>query len=84
MNRYVRLGVNIEYAYNVNEKEIDKIVRALDRTFGILDADDNKRNYVIGKSTNKRRLRFIKQKKGSGRVKTEMQEKGTTIIFENV
>ena len=79
-----RLGVNIEYAYNVNEKEIDKIVRALDRTFGILDADDNKRNYVIGKSTNKRRLRFIKQKKGSGRVKTEMQEKGTTIIFENV
>jgi hypothetical protein len=79
-----RLGVNIEYAYNVNEKEIDKIVRALDRTFGILEADDNKRNYVIGKSTNKRRLRFIKQKKGSGRVKTEMQEKGTTIIFENV
>ena len=81
---YHRLGVNIEYAYDVNEKEIDKIVRALDRTFGILEADDNKRNYVIGKSTNKRRLRFIKQKKGSGRVKTEMQEKGTTIIFENV
>jgi len=79
-----RLGVNIEYAYNVNEKEIDKIVRALDRTFGILEANDIKRNYVIGKSTNKRRLRFIKQKKGSGRVKTEMQEKGTTIIFENV
>ena len=79
-----RLGVNIEYAYDVNEKEIDKIVRALDRTFGIFEADDDKRNYVIGKSNNKRRLRFIKQKKGSGRVKTEMQEKATTIIFENV
>ena len=77
-------GVNIDYAYDVNEKEIDKIVRALDRTFGIFEADDDKRNYVIGKSNNKRRLRFIKQKKGSGRVKTEMQEKGTTIIFENV
>ena len=77
-------GVNIEYAYDINEKEIDKIVRALDRTFGIIESDDKKRNYMIGKSSNKKRLRFIKQKKGSGRVKTEMQEKGTTIIFENV
>ena len=77
-------GVNIEYAYDINEKEIDKIVRALDRTFGIIEADDKKRNYMIGKSSNKKRLRFIKQKKGSGRVKTEMQEKGTTIILENV
>ena len=77
-------GVNIEYAYDVNEKEIDKIVRSLDRTFGLFEADDVKRNYVIGKAKNKRILRFIKQKKGSGRVKTEMQEKATTIIFENV
>ena len=77
-------GVNIEYAYDVNEKEIDKIVRSLDRTFGLFEADDVKRNYVIGKAKNKRILRFRKQKKGSGRVKTEIQEKGTTIIFENV
>ena len=77
-------GVNIEYAYDVNEKEIDKIVRSLDRTFGLFEADDVKRNYVIGKAKNKRILRFIKQKKGSGRLKTEMQEKGTTIVFENV
>ena len=77
-------GVNIDYAYDVNEKEIDKIVRALDRTFGIFEADDDKRNYVIGKSSNKKTLRFRKQKRGSGRVKTEVQERGTTIVFENV
>ena len=77
-------GVNIEYAYDVNEKEIDKIVRSLDRTFGLFEADDVKRNYVIGKAKNKRILRFRKQKKGSGRVKTEVQERGTTIVFENV
>ena len=54
-------------------------------TFGILEADKDKRAYTIGnKPATKRRLRFIKQKKGSGRVKTEMQEKGTTIVFENV
>ena len=50
-------GVNIEYAYDVNEKEIDKIVRSLDRTFGLFEADDVKRNYVIGKAKNKRILR---------------------------
>ena len=47
-----RLGVNIEYAYDVNEKEIDKIVRALDRTFGMFEADDDKINYVkVDKTT---------------------------------
>ena len=78
------LGVNIDYAYDVNEKEIDKIVRAVDRTFGIFESDEDKKLYMVGKSTNKKRLRFIKQKKGSGRIKTAIQEKGTTIIFENV
>ena len=80
-----RLGINVEYAYDVDEKKIDSIVRSLSTTFGILEADKDKRAYTIGnKPATKRRLRFIKQKKGSGRVKTEMQEKGTTIVFENV
>ena len=80
-----RLGINVEYAYDVDEKKIDSIVRSLSTTFGILEADKDKRVYTIGnKPATKRRLRFIKQKKGSGRVKTEMQEKGTTIILENV
>ena len=80
-----RLGINVEYAYDVDEKKIDSIVRSLSTTFGILEANKDKRVYIIGsKPSTKRTLRFIKQKKGSGRVKTEMQEKGTTIIFENV
>ena len=80
-----RLGINVEYAYDVDEKKIDSIVRSLSATYGILDSDKDKRSYVIGnKPSTKRTLRFIKQKKGSGRVKTEMQEKGTTIVFENV
>ena len=78
------LGVNIDYAYDVNEKEIDKIVRAVDRTFGIFESDEDKKLYMVGKSSNKKRLRFIKQKQGSGRIKTAIQEEGTTIIFENV
>ena len=80
-----RLGINVEYAYDVDEKKIDSIVRSLSTTFGILEANKDKRVYIIGsKPSTKRTLRFIKQKKGSGRVKTEMQEKGTTIILENV
>ena len=81
-----RLGVNIEYAYDVDEKKIDSIVRSLSATFGILEADKDKRVYTIGsKPSTKRKLRFIKQKKGDGgRVKTAMQEKGTTIVFQNV
>ena len=80
-----RLGINVEYAYDVDEKKIDSIVRSLSTTFGTLDANKDKRVYIIGsKPSTKRTLRFIKQKKGSGRVKTEMQEKGTTIILENV
>ena len=80
-----RLGINVEYAYDVDEKKIDSIVRSLSTTFGILEADKDKRVYTIGsKPATKRRLRFIKQKKGSGRVKTVMQEKATTIILENV
>jgi len=79
------LGVNVEYTYDVDQKKLDNIVRAIDRTYGILDGDDVKRHYVVGRgSGTKKRLRFHQQKKGSGRVKTEMQEKGTTIIFENV
>ena len=79
-----KLGVNIDYAYDVNEKEIDKIARALDRKFGIIDIDDDTKSYIIGKTTNKKRLRFRKQKKGSGRIKTAIQEEGTTIVLENV
>ena len=79
------LGVNVEYTYDVDEKEIDKMVRAVDRKYGLMESDDIKRHYVVGRgSGTKKRLRFHKQKKGSGRVKTEMQEKGTTIILENV
>ena len=84
---YHRLGVNVEYAYDVDEKKIDGIVRSLSSTFGILQADKDKRVYIIGtpKRSYKRTLRFIKQKKGDGgRVKTAMQEKGTTIVFQNV
>ena len=84
---YHRLGVNIEYAYDVDEKKIDSIVRSLSATFGLLDTDtDGKRSYVIGsKPETKRKLRFIKQKKGSGgRIKTAIQEEGTTIVLENV
>jgi len=84
---YHRLGVNVEYAYDVDEAKIDSIVRSLSSTFGILQADKDKRVYIIGtpKRTYKRTLRFIKQKKGDGgRVKTAMQEKGTTIVFQNV
>ena len=79
-----KLGVNIDYAYDVNEKEIDKIARALDRKFGIIDIDDDTKSYIIGKTSNKKRLRFRKQKKGSGRIKTAIQEEGTTIVLENV
>ena len=80
-----RLGVNVEYTYDVDQKKIDKIVRAIDRKYGIMESDDVKRQYVVGRgSGTKKRLAFYQQKKGSGRVKTEMQEKGTTIILENV
>ena len=55
---YHRLGVNIEYAYDVDEKEIDKIVRSLSRTFGLLDTDtDGKRSYVIGSKPQTKRKR---------------------------
>ena len=61
-----RLGINVEYAYDVDEKKIDSIVRSLSTTFGILEADKDKRAYTIGnKPATKRRLRFIKQKKGN-------------------
>ena len=81
-----RLGINVTYAYDVDEKKIDSIVRSLSATYGILDADKDKRVYTIGnKPSTKRKLRFIKQKKGDGqRVKTATQEKGTTIVLENV
>ena len=79
------LGVNVEYTYDVDQKKIDNMVRAIEKTYGLQDVDDVKRHYVVGRgSGTKKRLRFHQQKKGSGRVKTEMQEKGTTIIFENV
>ncbi len=79
------LGVNVEYTYDVDQKKIDKMVRAIDKTYGLMESDDDKRHYVVGRGSGaKKRLRFHQQKKGSGRVKTEMQEKGTTIIFENV
>ena len=79
------LGVNVEYTYDVDQKKIDSIVREIEKTYGLVDVDNDKRHYVVGRgSGTKKRLRFHQQKKGSGRVKTEMQEKGTTIIFENV
>ena len=79
------LGVNVEYTYDVDQKKIDKIVREIDKKYGIVKSDDVKRHYVVGRTSgSKKRLRFHQQKKGSGRVKTEMQEKGTTIILENV
>jgi len=79
------LGVNVEYTYDVDQKKIDKMVRAIDKTYGLMESDDDKKHYVVGRGSGaKKRLRFHQQKKGSGRVKTEMQEKGTTIIFENV
>ena len=80
-----RLGVNVQYTYDVDQKKIDKIVRAIDRKYGIIESDDVKRKYVVGRgSGTKKRLAFYQKKKGSGRVKTSMQEKGTTIILENV
>ena len=80
-----RDGVNVEYTYDVDQKKLDSIVRAIDTKYGILDRDDVQRHYVVGRGQGtKRKLKFYQQKKGSGRVKTEMQEKGTTIILENV
>ena len=79
------LGVNVEYTYDVDQKKVDTIVREISKKYGIIESDDVKRHYVVGRgSGTKKRLRFHQQKKGSGRVKTEMQEKGTTIILENV
>ncbi len=42
------LGVNVEYTYDVDEKEIDKMVRAVDRKYGLMESDDVKRHYVVG------------------------------------
>ena len=68
------LGVNVEYTYDVDQKKIDNMVRAIEKTYGLQDVDDDKRHYVVGRgSGTKKRLRFHQQKKGSGRVKTEMQ-----------
>ena len=79
------LGVNVEYTYDVDQKKLDNIVRAIDKKYGIMDRDDVERHYVVGRGSGyKRKLKFYQQKKGSGRVKTEMQERGTTIILENV
>ena len=75
--------VYVDYPTSVPEKDILKFVNKLDVIYGILERDDVKKVYEVGKGTNKKRVRFEKTNPsgGGGVIPTPIQEEGSTIVL---